>query len=235
MDEGLGLKDIVRLHRLSMEEMCEEILDRHQDTFRALRRKSAIRNLQKIVTATLKISNRKGFRSMSLRDLSQETGLSMGTLYNYFDSKETLLLMIVRQVLAVTERVFDNSQPSSLAKDRLKNFIVTHVYWSEAIMPWLFFVNMEARDFHKEALEYARKGEIHTEDLLAQLLLNGVQDGSFKVRDARVEAVLIKSLVQCWYMKRWKFRPRGTPISEFVDAVTNFVTASLDNLDRQPG
>ena len=42
---------------------------------------------------------------MSLRDLSRASGVSMGGLYAYFDSKTTLLNMILSEVTAAVQRV----------------------------------------------------------------------------------------------------------------------------------
>lgn len=42
----------------------------------------------------MSLSQKTDFHSMSLRDLSSGTGLSMGALYNYFKSKDELLYMI---------------------------------------------------------------------------------------------------------------------------------------------
>jgi len=98
-------KSLVRQHGLTHREMCEEIFDRHADTIRVNRKAVAVANLDRIIAATLSVSNRRGFRAMSVRDLANETGMSMGGLYAYFESKETLLMMIVGQVRAVTERV----------------------------------------------------------------------------------------------------------------------------------
>ncbi|MEX2129946.1 MAG: helix-turn-helix domain-containing protein, partial [Pseudohongiellaceae bacterium] len=50
----------------------------------------AIPNLEKIFSATFRLANSKGFQAMSLRDLSRETGISMGGIYAYIGSKEDL-------------------------------------------------------------------------------------------------------------------------------------------------
>src|SRR4051812_6565418 len=83
----------------------QRIYERHHDTIKIKKEKFALPNLQLIITATLELSNRSSFRAMSLRDLSHDTGISMGALYSYIESKERLLAMILGQVLHFVETV----------------------------------------------------------------------------------------------------------------------------------
>ena len=99
---------------LSLEALAARILARHGETVRVKKAPLATKRLARIVECTLALANRVGFHSMSLRDLSQESGLSMGALYAYFDSKETLLLMILGTVSEVVEEAL-GEPPGDLA------------------------------------------------------------------------------------------------------------------------
>ena len=90
-------------HDLSMETLAERIVVRHQDTIKIKKAHVAIRNLCRILDSALTLSNRIGFHAMSLRELSTHSGVSMGALYTYFDSKETLLAMILHTVADAVE------------------------------------------------------------------------------------------------------------------------------------
>ena len=61
------------------EPLWESVFEMHKDKMQIKNAKEAnIPNLEKIFTATFKLSSSKGFQAMSLRDLSKETGISMG-------------------------------------------------------------------------------------------------------------------------------------------------------------
>jgi TetR/AcrR family transcriptional regulator, cholesterol catabolism regulator len=75
----------------SNEMLCRRIFDRHRATIKIQKPQVAVANLVRIIEATLTLSNRHGFHAMTLRDLSKESGVSMGSLYSYFNNKETLL------------------------------------------------------------------------------------------------------------------------------------------------
>ncbi len=78
-----------------------------RQTRRIRKEKTAVKNLDSIFGAVLKISNKKGFKSMSMRDLSQDCGLSMGALYNYFSCKDELLEMLQHQRRAITGKILE--------------------------------------------------------------------------------------------------------------------------------
>jgi AcrR family transcriptional regulator len=52
-----------------------------------------------ILEAALLIFSEKGFENTSMQSVSKRAGVSKGNLYNYFDSKESLLEMIIRNGL----------------------------------------------------------------------------------------------------------------------------------------
>ncbi|MBW1985367.1 MAG: helix-turn-helix transcriptional regulator, partial [Deltaproteobacteria bacterium] len=87
----MNFSEFQDLMNVSRKDICREVFDQNRQTIRVKKEKTVIKNLDKIFVATLKISNKKGFHNMSMRDLSLETGLSLGALYAYFASKDELL------------------------------------------------------------------------------------------------------------------------------------------------
>jgi len=214
---------------LSMEALCARMLERHQTTIRIRKPAVAIANLARIVETTLTLANAKGFHSMSLRDLTEHTGLSMGALYAYFDSKDTLLMMILGQVVVAVEDVLTRP-PSGLEADpaaRLRWLLETHLYLTETMQPWFVFAYMEAKAFPREGRDLAVASELTTERLLADALEQGARAGLFRVADVEMTAALIKPLLQDWYVKRAKYRRRGITPERYAQSVIDFVEAAI--------
>ena len=170
---------------LSMEALCARMLERHKATIRIRKPAVAIVNLARIVDTTLTLANAKGFHSMSLRDLTEHTGLSMGALYAYFDSKDTLLMMILGQVVVAVEDVLTRPPPSLEADPaaRLRWLLETHLYLTETMQLWFVFAYMEAKAFPREGRDLAVASELTTERLLAEALEQGAHAGFFRVAD----------------------------------------------------
>lgn len=224
-----SLREFQERFDLSMEALCARILDRHAATIRVKKPAVAVANLARIVETTLTLANRKGFHSMSLRDLAEQSGLSMGALYAYFDGKDTLLMMILGQVVGAVEEVLSRP-PAALAEDpagRLRWLLETHLYLTETMHPWFVFAYMEAKAFPKEGRDLAVANELATERLIADTLADGVRRGVFAVADVEMTAAFVKPLLQDWYVKRAKHRRRGITPDHYIRALTGFVEAAV--------
>jgi TetR/AcrR family transcriptional regulator, cholesterol catabolism regulator len=214
---------------LSMEAHCARILERHRSAIRVQKADVAVANLARIIDATLRLSNKQGFHATSLRELASASGLSMGALYTYFDNKTTLLSMILREVGCTSTEVL-RAPPDHLADDpraHLAWAIDTHVRLSEAMQPWFVFSFMEARFFPPAERKIAVEAETATEEIFAGVIARGVARGDFSRDEAGLTASLIKPLLQDWYVKRAKYRKRGTSIETYIAGVTRFVEAAL--------
>lgn len=56
--------------------------------------------LDAVVAAALRVFARVGFKRAQMADIAREADVSPGTLYNYVESKEALMLLCVRQAFA---------------------------------------------------------------------------------------------------------------------------------------
>ena len=217
----------------STEALCTRILERHRSAVRVRKPHVAVANLARIVEATLKLSNRQGFHATSLRDLARASGLSMGGLYSYFDNKTTLLSMILGEVSATAGEAMA-AAPQHVVDDppaHLGWLIETHIRLTEAMQPWFVFAYMEAKSFPLAERRLAMDSEAATEAVFADVLRRGVAGGDFAVADIELTASLIKPLLQDWYVKRAKYRKRGTTIDRYIEAVSRTVAAAVATPD----
>lgn len=234
-----SLREFQARHDLSMEALCARILERHAATIRVKKPAVAVANLARIVETTLMLANRKGFHSTSLRELAEQSGLSMGALYAYFDSKDTLLMMILGQVVGVVEEVLGHPPeglgPDRLASDpaaRLRWLLRTHLFLTETMHPWFVFAYMEAKSFPKDGRDLAVASERMTESMIADALADGIARGQFAVpdvmmNDVTMAAALIKPMLQDWYVKRAKHRRRGITPDLYADQLIAFIEAAV--------
>ncbi|MBU1170706.1 MAG: TetR/AcrR family transcriptional regulator [Proteobacteria bacterium] len=206
--------------------ICREVYRENQENIRIKKEKTAIKNFEIIFDAVFKISYTKGFQAMSMRDLSRETGLSMGALYGYFKSKDELLEIIQRQGRSMVKGVLvDCIKTVDNPMEKLSTVIKTHIYLSEMVRPWFFFTFMEARNLCEEELKAAQAMESYTEQILVDILELGETKGVFKPKNHRLTASLIKAMQQDWYLKRWKYKKRNITVDEYADYVISCVTS----------
>src|SRR5690554_3711931 len=89
---------------LSKLEICRELYTQNRQLVRIKNEQVAVKNLVRIIDATLRLAAASGFHAMSLRDLSAASGLSIGGLYAYIRSKDDLLYLIQNHGFLLTRR-----------------------------------------------------------------------------------------------------------------------------------
>jgi AcrR family transcriptional regulator len=218
---------------LAKQDIYREVFAENRKTIRVKKEDTVVRNLERIFEATLKISNKKGFQAMSMRDLSREANLSMGALYSYFASKEELLEMLQHQRRTITKRILAEhvmAEHNPVAK--LNVAIQTHLYLSEIMQPWFYFAYMETKNLSKRQQAEAIESELYTENIFTEILDQGQAMGVFLIQNTQLTASLIKSMLQDWYLKRWKYARRKITVDQYAKFVLEFVHAFILNSSR---
>jgi AcrR family transcriptional regulator len=189
------------------------ILERNAGKIGVKRAKPARENLEKLVLATFRLANEKGFRAMSLRDLCQETGLSMGGVYGYIGSKDQLAEMIedvVRHASGELPRWFAHIPAP---RERLEATVRAYIYLSEVLQPWFYFVYMDSRVLPTAQRKMAKQSEMQVQASIESLL----DDIAPSPANALLAAHCL-ALTQDWYLKRWKYRAAKVQVDRFADS-----------------
>ncbi len=220
----------------SKEELYQKTFSENQKNIRVKNEKTAVKNLEKICCAALKISNRKGYHSMTMRDLSRETGLSAGALYAYFSSKEDLLGMLQRQGRALVRKVLEKHVcGKGSAAEKLRTAVRIHLYISEIMQPWFYFSYMETKNLGEKERKTAIESELETEKMFYDILIQGESEKVFFPRNHLLSAAIIKSVLQEWYLKRWKYAKRNISVEQYAEHVIAFIEAYYRVPEHFPG
>lgn len=139
---------------------------------------------QEIVAAALDVFAERGFAAARLDDVAARAGVSKGTLYLYFPSKEDLFKAVIRAaILPNLERaermIAEVPGPSFALLERLLAMVAELIATTRAaIIPKL--VIAEAGNFPELAAFYHREVIQRGFGLLANLLARGVARGEFR-------------------------------------------------------
>ena len=221
------------------QQCCLKLYNANRQSIQIKKEKTIAKNMERIFTAALKISNAKSFHAMSMRDLSREADMSTGALYNYFAGKEALLRLMQQQRRTVTREIL--SADIAAGRDPLEKLriaIRTHLYLSEIMQPWFYFSYMEAKNLDPDERRAAVESELSTEQQFTDILEAGCAQGLFQTTDCRMTASLIKAMLQDWYLKRAKYTRRGVGVDQYARYLTAFLEKNLglnDDPSRQGG
>ncbi len=150
--------------------------------FRWRRRKEA--RPAELTAAALELFVEKGFAATRLDEVAARAGVSKGTLYLYFDSKEELFKAVVREgllpLLAEGETLVANASVS--ASELFRSIVLR---WWEVVgdnpiggIPKLIFA--EARNFPEIARFYSEEVIERGKRMLAAALQRGIDSGEFR-------------------------------------------------------
>jgi len=229
MNVDLKFKTFKSMVSLSAEDLCRELFLGNRRSIKIKKEGVAVGNLVRIFNAALTLSNQKGFKAMSLRDLSVEAGLSMGALYTYFKSKDELLRMILRQGRMVVKRVLQGQvEGTDDPRTQLRRVIQAHLYLSEVMQPWFYFSYMETKNLAIEEQKRAMQAELFTERILTDIMKKGQEQGIFRPMETELAGAAIKAVLQDWYLKRWKYAGRKITVEKYASFVVGFVTRYLE-------
>ena len=153
----------------------------------SLRRRRKDERPSELVAAALDLFVERGFAATRLDDVAARAGVSKGTLYLYFESKEALFKAVIEEaivpLLASAEDVIANDQGTSI--DLLRRLL--NGWWEQigatrlAGVPKLIIA--KARNFPAVAQYYHDAVIVRGRALLRTLLQRGIERGEFRPLD----------------------------------------------------
>ena len=223
----MNFKDFCKQFKPTQEHLFSEFFDLFSATFDVKNKKIAVEKLTTIIDATFRLSASQSFASMSLRQLSDKTKISMGGLYAYIKNKQQLSLFIHQFLNHYAIKIM-NQADVTVDEKTLENLIRTHVYLSEILHPWFFFAFMESKNLNQQQKKYAIQSELMMEKKLIKAIEVGQDLEIYNtILTAQTIATHIKPLLHDWYLKRWKYKQRNISIDDFCYSIMIFINRGL--------
>lgn len=213
---------------LSREEVIRDVFRQNQDRISIKKEATAVKNLTRIIESTLRLANSKGFHAMTLRDLCADSGMSMGGLYAYIRNKDDLIHLIQSHGFTMTRKTLQHYTSNiDDVRERLFAALKAHLYLSERMRAWFYFSYMEAKSLPAPEKRAAVAIELEIETIFLNIISEGIEQGVYKPRNARLVSSMIKSLLQDWYLKRRKYRDQEVPVDDYAVFVRDVVESYL--------
>lgn len=187
----------------------------------------AVANLKRIFNATFKLSSETGFHAMSLRDLADSTGLSMGSIYSTISKKENIAVMVKNLVNEVSEQYMMIGRLQSDAWSKLETTIRLQFYNSCMLQPWLFFLYFETRSLPEKHQLASKQIELNSIENYRTIIESGIKDGMFMTEQAGFIAQNLLVLIQDWYLKPWKNKIMGVDRKQHLNNILQLASVSL--------
>ena len=152
-----------------------------------------------IMNAAEDVFTQKGFSNARMDDIAKKTGLSKGTLYLYYKSKDDLIIAILDRIFQREFRVFENLDLASMsATDAIWNFTETSskdIKMMLRLLPITYeFMGLAFRNkFVQKAFKTYFKRYM---DILVPVIQKGIDSGEFRPGDAHEIALAMGSVME---------------------------------------
>ncbi len=209
------------------DKLFEHIFDENSDLIKIKKKRVAIANLKKLFKGAFKISAKIGFHEMSLRDLSRETGVSMGSIYSSISKKDNLGIIVKNVVSELSKNNIKRGGQQTDALSRLEATICLQFYTSCLLQPWFSFLYMETRSLPESHQRDSKEIEATTIASFASHIKAGIDEGTFKTQQGPFLAHNILALLQDWYLKPWKHNYNKQSRDAYLANIISMVRTSL--------
>jgi AcrR family transcriptional regulator len=181
-----------------------------------------------IRVAAIRLFALHGYEATTLRLLASEVGITVGSVYNHIDSKESLLYSLMSGIMddllaGANEALADAHDPLERLRVALEFHIGFHVGRAQEV----FIGNSELRSLSgdRRASVVALRDEY--EQLFDRILHEGMESGVFTVTDSRLitRAILaMATSVASWYSRQGRHE-----LGDIAMVYFDFVLRALRN------
>ena len=162
-----------------------------------------------IAHAAAELIFRNGYNETSVSQIARQTGIGKSTIYDYFSSKEEIILILLDEPLAeVRLKAEEIAARPEGAIQRISQILEMHLGILLRDKAFVFKLSFE---FQRLPLEVQARHEVKRQayqDLLMELIEEGISDGTFRPVDPDI---VMKTLLSILSSVLLTSRPRGTP------------------------
>ena len=166
---------------------------------------------RQIVDAATSLLARLGFQRMLITDIAKEAGMSVGTIYQYVESKEDILTLIVLDILesyraevpAAMEGIVD-------PVERLEAGFRAYCSIVDERRAATLLAYQEGKHVPTRGLEDLKNMELETNGYFSDCIREAVRQGRARCSEPDLMALNLTMLAHTWALKHWYLRSHFT-------------------------
>jgi AcrR family transcriptional regulator len=184
--------------------------------------------------ATLFLSS--GYHSTSVREIAQRAGLSVGSVFNYFTSKEEILFYLFSRNQERTESTLRDQQAEFERlkaegvnpRDLLWLAYQSYVRLVEELRRYTVLGYQELKSLTTSERRRLLEGEERIQHFLEEIIAYGVERGVFPSGDIDLKAHCLMVLSQSWAVRHWALK-RFAKVDDYLIALKAIVLGVVES------
>ncbi len=188
---------------------------------------------ERILAAATEVIGRKGFANATIREIADEAGMHVPTLYQYVASKDALLELVYKHEQASLKRDLDVvSRKGGTATEKLAEMLSVALSVSDERRRQIGILNRELKNLKPDArarmlTEYRSLVRRYETEVAA-----GIQSGEFRRIDPLIAANFIDMAADIWALRQFFFSDYA--LDDYRAAAIALVLSGLKAGDGDP-
>ena len=164
---------------------------------------------------------KQGFAGTSMQEIAEAAGVGKSTLYDYFPSKDHVLLFVFEQELDILQGQADGIAAQNIpVEEKLMKILEAQLEYLLNNKNFFTEIAMQLMQMGKDGQQSVMKKRYGYQDLLRGVLEQGVWEGVFRPVNTRLATRTLLSIMEVLV---YTTRPTGTPREMLVDAMDMFM------------
>jgi AcrR family transcriptional regulator len=182
-----------------------------------------------------------GYHSTSVREIAQKAGVSVGSVFNYFTSKEEILFFLFSRNQERTEATL-RDQRAAFEKLRGEGADPKALLW----LAYEFYVRLieelrrytllgfqELKSLTSTERRRILDGEERIQRFIEDVISYGVEKGAFPPGNIDLKAHCLLILAQSWAVRHWALK-RFTKVEDYLSGLKEIVLQVVESKTPQP-
>ena len=150
-----------------------------------------------IVGVARRIFTRYGFRKATMEEIASTSKMGKSSIYYYFKSKEEIFRAVVEfEARMLKERLSRIISKNNSPPERLKAYILFRLHHVRTLENFYAALNEEALSHMNFILDIRRNFEIEEQQLVGEILEDGMKQGVFQLSSSKIGAIAISTMMK---------------------------------------
>jgi AcrR family transcriptional regulator len=190
------------------------------------------RRRRQIADAAVQLFIAKGFHKTTTRQIASAAGFSIGSLYEYFASKEDILYMVCESIHAEVERGVTMAMSRATGgQSALREVIREYFMVCDRMSDFILLIYQETQSLPNQWQNRVLENELRITGLFIESLARIASSGELPNLDERSIELAAHNIVvlgHMWTFRRW-FLTRHYSIEDYINLQTKLIIGMCSN------
>lgn len=178
-----------------------------------------VQRRQQIIDGAVQLFTKKGFHKTTTREIAKKCNMSIGTMYEYIQSKEDVLFLVCEAIHEKMEhKIKQTVKKDQNGFDQLRSSFKQLLKIMDEMRPLVLLIYQETKSLPRERMRYVLEKEETMTSIFEHLIERGIQDGSISLDVASIKLMAHNIMVmgQMWTFRYWSLG-RAYTLDEYIE------------------